>query len=60
MAAFNKQTDENSLSGEVVVSAGIADYIPGEDNSYDRVFQRADDAMYKRKDELKKSGVYKR
>ena len=60
MAAFNKQTDENSLSGEVVVSAGIADYIPGEDNSYDRVFQRADDAMYRRKDELKKSGVYKR
>lgn len=60
MEAFNKQTDENALKGEVVVSAGIADYIPGEDNSYDRVFQRADDAMYRRKDELKKRGVYKR
>ena len=57
---FNKKTDENILNNEVVVSAGMTDYLPYEDNSYDRVFMRADQEMYKRKDQLKHSGVYKR
>ena len=57
---FNAQADENIRNDEVVVSGGIADYRPQEDNSFDRVFIRADEEMYKRKEELKKIGVYKR
>ena len=60
MSQFNAQADENIRNDEVVVSGGIADYRPQEDNSFDRVFIRADEEMYKRKEELKKIGVYKR
>ena len=38
----------------------MTDYLAYADNSYDRVFNRADQEMYKRKDELKQVGVYKR
>ena len=57
---FNRRIEENIINNEVVVSAGMTEYHAYADNSYDRVFKRADKEMYKRKDELKQSGVYKR
>lgn len=60
LAEFNRRTEENIINNNVVVSAGMTDYLAYADNSYDRVFNRADQEMYKRKYELKQVGVYKR
>lgn len=54
LSAFNQQMEENRKLGQVVVSAGMAEYLPGIDYSYERVFKRADLQMYRRKDELKR------
>ena len=40
------------LPGQVVLAAGMASYVPGTDNSYMDVFQRADEKMYKNKSEF--------
>ena len=53
---FQRQVEENSKTGRVVVSAGMAEYIPGRDFSFERVFKRADHRMYRRKEELKNAG----
>lgn len=53
MAAFDRRIEENRQNNEIIVAAGIAEYVPGEDNSFERVFKRADHRMYQRKDELK-------
>ena len=41
-------------SVNVLIAIGIADYDENIDTSYQSVFERADKAMYQRKDELKK------
>lgn len=53
LAAFNKAVEENQRHNAVVIAAGIAEYIPEQDNSCKRIFDRADEEMYKRKYELK-------
>jgi diguanylate cyclase (GGDEF)-like protein len=50
---FNNRIEENRAADSIVISAGIAEYIPGQDNSYKRIFERADHQMYERKNELK-------
>ena len=51
--AFREKIDENQKNGTVVVSSGLAVYIPGLDESYNDVFKRADELMYQRKQALK-------
>lgn len=51
--AFNQQIEQNVRNNSVVIAMGMADYVPGKDNSYKRVFGRADMEMYRRKRELK-------
>ena len=53
LADFDKKIEENQENGLVVVSSGMSDYIPGSDNDYNTVFERADRIMYERKRELK-------
>lgn len=53
LTEFNDIAEENRADAKVVVSVGCAEYISGEDNSYKRIFERADHRMYKRKKELK-------
>ena len=48
---------ENIGKGEVVVSGGMADYVPGEDISAHTVFERADAKMYLEKKALKSLGA---
>ena len=53
---FNRKIDGNQKKGDnVVVSLGIAEYRRGEDENYQAVFDRADQIMYERKRELKKT-----
>ena len=54
MSIFNRQVEENNKNNDVVIAAGMAEFIKGKDNSYRRVFERADFKMYERKDELKR------
>ena len=51
---FAGRNEENRRSGKVVVSAGYAEFIPGTDESYKMVFERADNRMYEAKEQLKK------
>lgn len=53
LADFNRQAEQNLRAGQVVVSAGIADFDQAADQSFKAVFQRADEAMYLRKSVLK-------
>ena len=41
----------------VVVSIGLSEYRPGKDRTFHAVFERADDLMYRRKQQLKKMGA---
>ena len=50
---FDRQVEDNQDKGLVVVSSGMSDFVPGEDNDYNTVFERADNKMYERKRELK-------
>ena len=43
----------NRHTGKAVVASGLAEFRPGQDNSYRRVFERADRRMYMRKSTLK-------
>ena len=53
LAEFDTQMEENQKRGAVVVASGLAIYRPGQDNSYRRIFERADQRMYDRKGTLK-------
>ena len=53
LAEFDTQIEENQKRGAVVVASGLAIYRPGQDNSYRRIFERADQRMYDRKGTLK-------
>ena len=50
---FNNTIDENNINGGVVISGGMAVFDPKQDESYNDVFQRADQLMYERKKCLK-------
>lgn len=55
MNDFNSMMDYPQYVKEhVTISAGISDYIPGKDKSVHDVFARADQIMYRRKNELKR------
>lgn len=53
LAAFETQIEENLHAGNPVIASGLAVFRPGRDNSYRRVFERADQRMYDRKGVLK-------
>ena len=53
MDRFNRIIEKNRRNNEVAVAAGMAEYDAKQDNSFRRVFERADFMMYRRKDELK-------
>ena len=53
LSEFDTQAEENVRSGGVIVATGLAVFRPGHDNSYRRVFERADQRMYDRKGVLK-------
>ena len=50
---FNKTMEMNMKNRGVVVSSGMSSFVPGIDNTYIQVFNRADKEMYQRKHELK-------
>ncbi|MBR5961132.1 MAG: GGDEF domain-containing protein [Clostridia bacterium] len=53
MSAFETHVEMNVHCGDAVVASGLAEFRPGQDNSYRRVFERADRRMYERKSILK-------
>lgn len=53
LAAFETQIEENLRTGKVAAASGLSVFRPGRDNSYRRVFVRADQRMYDRKGVLK-------
>lgn len=50
---FERDVENNLKEGAVVVSSGLAIFRRGQDNSYRRLFERADHRMYDRKGALK-------
>ena len=54
---IDRQSETNIGSKDVVVSAGLAEYVPGEDADVHAVFERADARMYARKKQLKAMGA---
>ena len=50
---FNAQVEENLRTGSAVVAMGLSEFSAAEDSSFRRVFNRADEAMYERKQQLK-------
>ncbi len=60
LLAVDEQVERNLAAGEVVVSLGMAEYRPGQDNSFHAVFERADGLMYQRKMQLKSMGAVTR
>ena len=57
LESINKEIEGNIGSNNVVISLGMAVFEPGADKSFHEVFKRADDNMYKRKEELKNMGA---
>lgn len=53
LAEFEELVEENLRTGKVVVASGMAVFRHGHDNSFRRVFERADQRMYDRKGLLK-------
>ena len=53
LAGLDERSVSNIERGEVVVSAGMAEYQPEGDHHVEQVFERADALMYRRKKELK-------
>ena len=53
LAEFERQAEENQCNGSPVVASGLSAFRPGEDNSFRKVFERADARMYDRKRFLK-------
>lgn len=52
---FEDLITQNKENGGIVIASGMDIYKPGKDNSYDDVFNRADDRMHARKKALKGS-----
>ena len=53
LEVFDRQMEENLAQRKIVVSTGISRFVPGQDNSFRTVFERADEKMYQRKRTLK-------
>ncbi|MCR4647426.1 MAG: GGDEF domain-containing protein [Oscillospiraceae bacterium] len=53
MAALNAQQEENRSKGLVTVAAGVSVFETGSDLHMQDVFERADDAMYQKKADMK-------
>ncbi len=51
--SFDSAIEKNVREGKIVISSGYAEYIPGLDKTYLRLFERADKYMYDRKQKLK-------
>lgn len=57
MKALHDQSVENIGTGKVVVSGGLAEYMPGQAMSFRNVFEQADTRMYEEKKLLKSLGA---
>jgi diguanylate cyclase (GGDEF)-like protein len=57
LSAIDKEIEGNIGSNNVVISLGMTVYERGVDESFHEVFKRADDLMYKRKEQLKSMGA---
>lgn len=57
LQAFNQQAEVNLGDSEVVVSSGMAEFVPGQDKNCQAVFDRADSLMYERKRALQALGA---
>lgn len=55
IASFNQKVEKNKQDGKVVISCGLDEFNPEKDDSYMRIFTRADSKMYERKKELKEN-----
>lgn len=53
LADFERKAEVNQCNGSTVVASGLSAFRPGEDNSFRKVFERADARMYDRKRFLK-------
>ena len=53
LAEFDLRNENNVGKTNVVIATGMSEYRPDEDDSYRAVFIRADNKMYKRKEQLK-------
>ena len=53
LRAFNQQIEKNLSKGEVIIASGLAEFHKGSDDTFLRVFERADRTMYERKRALK-------
>lgn len=60
LATFDRTVEGNIGTSGPVVSAGIADFVAGQDVQAHAVFERADAQMYERKRELKSKGAVTR
>ena len=54
---FRARVSENMRNGGVVIASGLAEYMSDVDNNAEAVFDRADAAMYKNKNDLKNRAV---
>ena len=57
MQKLHELSVQHIQTGEVVVSAGISDYEPGQTHSFKSVFEKADSLMYEEKKLLKSMGA---
>jgi diguanylate cyclase (GGDEF)-like protein len=53
MEDMNRRVEYNKRNYQVVIAAGMSEYVPDADKNYHEVFERADALMYVRKNELK-------
>ena len=57
LAELQRRSEGNIGTDNVVISAGVSDYRPGEDMEVHTVFHRADERMYANKQALKAMGA---
>ena len=55
LTSFEKKMDDNLAQGKVNIAHGWSDYSPETDNTFREIFERADEKMYERKKQMKKS-----
>ncbi len=53
MTEFEAAVENNLHSGAVTIASGLAEFQPGQDSSYRKLFEKADSKMYQRKGSLK-------
>lgn len=60
LKVLHDRSVDHISTGEVVVSGGYSDFVPGEDTNFHHVFERADTLMYEEKQLLKGLGSISR